>query len=130
MPTKERKKKELSKKAYLAKLDYAANNPPAHVLERLHKPSALGTSLCTKDFYKWRGLTFDEHGQPIKPRSVDAIRKENQARHNDKLEIVADLFSTYKWAWGKRGMAKPIAYEIGCHADTVRRYFRDFARGI
>ena len=130
MPTKERKRKELSKKAYLAKLDYAANNPPAHVLNRLHKPSKLGTSLSTKNFYKWRGLIFDEHGQPIKPRSVDAIRKSNLAIHNNKLAIIKKLFSTYQGIWGKRGMAKLVAYETGRHADTVRRYFRDFPQGI
>lgn len=130
MPTKERKIKEQLKKAYQAKLDHATNNAPAHVIGRLHKPSILGTSLCKKRLYKWRGLTFDEHGQPIKPKSVDAIRKSNLTRHDDKLKIVTNLFSTYKGIWGRRGMAKPIAYEIGCHADTVRRYFRDFPEGI
>jgi hypothetical protein len=130
MPTKERKIKEQLKTAYQAKLDHATNNAPAHVIGRLHKPSILGTSLCKKRLYKWRGLTFDEQGQPIEPRSFSTIREENQTRHNNKLEIVANLFSTYKAIWGKRGMAKPIAYEIGCSADTVRRYFRDFPEGI
>lgn len=130
MPTKDRKIKEQLKKAYQAKLDHATNNAPAHVKDRLHKPSLLGTSLCKKRLYKWRGLTFDEHGQPIEPRSFRTTREDNQTRHNDKLKIVANLFSTYQRVWGKRGMAKPIAYEIGCHADTVRRYFRDFPEGI
>jgi hypothetical protein len=130
MPTKERSIKTELKKATLARLDHAINNAPSHIRSRIHKPSALGPSLCTKYFYKWRGLTFDEHGQPIKPRSVDAIRKENQARHNDKLKIVANLFLNYQGIWGKRGMAKLIAYETGHHADTVRRYMRDFPQGI
>lgn len=130
MPTKERKIKEQLKKAYQAKLDHATNNAPAHVKDRLHKPSILGTSLCKKRFYKWRGLTFDEHGQPIKPKSIDAIRKSNLTRQNEKLAIVASLFLTNQDIWGKRGSAKSIAYKAGCHADTVRRYMRDFPQGI
>lgn len=130
MPTKERKIKEQLKKAYKAKLDHATNDAPAHVKDRLHKPSILGTSLCKKRLYKWRGLKFDEQGQPIKPKSVDAIRKSNLTRHDEKLAVIADLFSTYKEIWGKRGSAKSIAYKAGCHADTVRRYMRDFPEGI
>lgn len=130
MPTKERKIKEQLRKAYQAQLDRATSNAPSHVKSRLHRPSVLGTSLCKKRLYKWRGLTFDDFGQPIEPRSFNAIREENQTRHNNKLEIVANLFLTYKGIWGKRGMAKLVAYETGLHADTVRRYFRDFPHGI
>ena len=130
MPTKDRKIKEQLKNSYKAKLDLVKNNAPAHVLDRLHRPSLLGTSLCTKGFLKWRGLTFDEHGQPIKPQSVDAIRKSNLTRQNEKFVIVANLFLNYQGIWGKRGMAKLIAYETGLHADTIRRYMRDFPEGI
>lgn len=130
MPTKDRKIKEQFKKAYQAKLDSATNNAPAHLIDRLHKPSIFGTSLCKKRFYKWRGLTFDEQGQPIQPRSVDAIRKSNLSRQREKLAIVASLFLTHRDIWGKRGSAKSIAYKAGLHADTIRRYMREFPKGI
>jgi len=129
MPTKERKMKAQSRTDYLAKLDHAADNAPSHLIDRMRKPSVLGTSLYKKRFYKWRGLTFDEFGQPLKPRSVDALQSSNCERYNDKLALIHKLFSDHQELWGKRGGAKVIAYKVGLHADTVRRYIRDFPQG-
>lgn len=130
MPTKEKKVKTHTNKVRLAMLDQATINASPAIKSRLHKPSAIGESLSKKHLYNWRGLTFDQNGQAVKPKTVDALQASNQEIHNAKLVTVRKLFSTYQGIWQLRSAAKQIAFDTGCHADTIRRYIRIFPEGI
>ena len=96
----------------------------------MEQSTCVSIYLSKKHFYNWRGLMFEQDGQAVKPKTVDALQERNQKIHNAKLVTVRKLFSTYQGIWQLRSAAKQIAFETGCHADTIRRYIRIFPEGI
>jgi hypothetical protein len=137
MPTIERRKRERHQKAYNKMMDAAVANAPEHVTERIIAAKAykvitskamtspLSESLHTKGQHNAPWAKYDEYGNPLKREDPEGLGA-NLERYEDKETRAKDIRYRHRDAWGKRGVAKRIAYEEGFSVETIRRYMRDY----
>ncbi len=113
------------RRAYLKMLDAACANVPAHLIDRIGQPSQLGENLQEIGEYGWKGLTFNEDGDPLRRSDAQIIKTSNADQHAGAVKKAKELKAKYPRYWDSRGGAADSARkEKNIHANTVRRYIK------
>ncbi len=129
MQTEKSRIRRAERRAYLKILDAARANVPAHLIGRIGQPSQLGKNLEEIGEYGWKGIAFDEDGEPLRRSDVNEIKKLNADQHAKAVKKAKELKAKYPKYWNARGGAAAIASKEKekkkeIHANTVRRYIK------
>jgi len=126
MPTKERKEREKEQRAHTQAMDAYVADAPTHIRQRLGHPSKLSDNLSTKGQHDAGWSKYDdETGHPL-PREDPEGLGANLERNENMVARALDMREKHRDVWGKRGVAKRIAYKEELSVETVRRYMRKF----
>lgn len=125
MQTEKSRIRRALRRPYLKVLDAACANVPAHLIDRIGQPSQLGKNLEEIGEYAWKGITFNENGEPLRRSDAHVIKTSNADQHAKAVQKAKELKAKYPKYWNSRGGAAAIASkEPDIHANTVRRYIK------